>query len=256
MRKNQIHNTELTLLEKQKLEKVFWEKPSAELPDVDSISNIINKISDAEVFIECLNQFNNRHSANGRILELGTGRCWASCLYKKIYSDCEIIATDISKIAIDERSSWERIWNVKIDQAYSCLSYETKEEDNSIDLIFTFASAHHFLAHNRTLKEISRILKPGASALYLYDTGCTKAFYPYMYKLVNKIRPNVPEDVLILSTIKNLAKKNHLECDIKYYPSVKKRGTVQNLYFSFLTTFPILQKILPCTVNIVFTKKN
>lgn len=247
--------TKLTIAEKQDLENKFWETPSGDLPEVDSISNIFNKISDAEVFIDCLNQFTSFHSINGKVLELGAGRCWASCLYKKMYPACNITSTDLNTIAIESRYKWERIWDVEIDQAYSCLSYETQEPNNSVDLIFAFASAHHFIAHKRTLKEISRILKPGGSALYLYDTGCTKTFYPLMFWLVNKIRPSVPEDVLILSSIKKLAKKNNLECCVKYYPSFKKRKSFQKLYFKTLALFPFLQRILPCTVNIVFTKK-
>lgn len=255
MKNKKSNNYNLRVLEKQKQELDFWDNPNNGLPEVDSISNIINKISDAEVFIDCLNHFTQYHSQNGKILELGAGRAWASCIYKKIYPDCEITATDISEKAILARDKWEHIWNVKIDNAYSCLSYQTKEADSSVDFVFSFASAHHFLAHKRTLKEISRILKPGAGAIYLYDTACTKLFYPFMYKLVNKIRPTVPEDVLILSELKKLAFQNNLTCKIHYYPSLKKRKNGQRIYFKILALLPFLQIILPCTVNIVFTKK-
>lgn len=252
MQKNQPHD--LSILQKQDIEKSFWEKSLSESPKNESISNIINKISDTEVFLDCLNRFKDLHSHSGKVLELGAGQGWASCIYKKMYPQSEVITTDISEYALKSIPQWERIWNVKIDKTYHCLSYQTLEPDNSADFIFAFASAHHFLAHNRTLKEIYRILKPGCSAIYLYDTGCSKLFYPFMFRLVNKLRPEVPEDVLILSKIKMLAKKNNLSVRLDYYPSLIKRGNRQRIYFRLLRFLPFLQKALPCSVNISFTK--
>jgi SAM-dependent methyltransferase len=252
MQKHQPQN--LSISQKQEIEISFWRNSLCESPENESISNIINKISDAEVFIDCLNRFKEFHSYSGKVLELGAGQGWASCIYKKMYPQSEVITTDISEFALESVQKWERIWKVKIDKAYRCLSYQTSESDNSVDFIFAFASAHHFLAHNRTLKEISRILKSGCSAIYLFDTGCSKFFYPLMYRLVNKLRVEVPEDVLILSEIKSLAKRNNLSIRIDYYPSLIKRGYIQKKYFQLLNFLPFIRKVLPCSVNIIFTK--
>jgi SAM-dependent methyltransferase len=248
------HHQKLSISQKQESEKKFWRDSQCESPENDSISNIINKISDAEVFIDCLNRFKEFHSSTGKVLELGAGQGWASCVYKKMHPRSEVITTDISEYALKSIHKWERIWDIKTDKTYQCLSYQTSESDNSVDFIFAFASAHHFLAQNRTLKEIARILKPGSSAIYLYDTGCSKFFYPMMFKLVNKLRSEVPEDVLILSKIKMLALRNNLSVYIDYYPSLIKRSNIQRRYFKLLNFLPFMQKVLPCSVNIVFTK--
>jgi SAM-dependent methyltransferase len=245
---------DLTLSQKQESEISFWKNSPNESPENESIANTINKISDAEVFTDCLNRFKESHSRTGKVLELGAGQGWASCAYKKMYPQSEVIATDISEHALKSVTEWEKIWNVKIDNAYPCLSYQTSEPSDSVDFIFAFSSAHHFLAHNRTLKEIERILKPGGTAVYLYDTACSKLFYPLMFKLVNKLRSEVPEDVLILSEIKKLAKKNRLTATIDYYPSLIKRGFIQRRYFQLLKFLPFMQKVLPCSVNIAFKK--
>jgi SAM-dependent methyltransferase len=245
---------DLSLTQKQEIEISFWKNSPTESPKNESISNIINKISDAEVFIDCLNRFKEYHSQTGKVLELGAGQGWASCIYKKMYPQSEVIATDISEQALKSVYKWERIWNVKIDKTHQCPGYHTSEPNDSVDFIFAFASAHHFLAHNRTLKEIARILKPGCTAIYLYDTGCSKLFYPLMFQLVNKLRSEVPEDVIILSEIKKLAKENSLSVSIDYYPSLIKRGFMQRRYFQLLKFLPFMQKVLPCSVNIVFKK--
>jgi SAM-dependent methyltransferase len=108
------------------------------------------------------------------------------------------------------------------------------EKDGSLDQIFAFAAAHHFLAHDKTLKEISRVLRPGGKAFYFYEPVTPKFFYRLAHWRVNRKRPHVPEDVLITSRLQELAFKNGLDMQIDYYPSTTKRGVFETFYFYLL----------------------
>jgi ubiquinone/menaquinone biosynthesis C-methylase UbiE len=240
---------------KQKIEIEFWRDSVNESPSSDSILNIINKASDATVFVDCLNRHQDQLVSDGRVLELGGGQGWASCIYKRLYPQVEITTTDISEHAVASLYKWQHLFNTKIDHSYACKSYEINEPDDSLDFIFCFASAHHFLAHKRTLNEISRVLKPGAKAIYFYEPATPKLFYKSVYKRVNKNRPSVPEDVLITKQIKQLAELAGLQFEVDYHPSLIKRAPVEMIYFYILSKITFIQKLLPCTANFIFTKE-
>ncbi len=241
--------------EKQKIEIEFWRDSKDESPESNSIRNIINKVSDAGVFLDCLKRHQNKLATTGRILELGAGQGWASCVYKRLYPKTHVITTDISEFAIMSLHKWERLFDVKVNNSYACTSYKTKESDASIDQIFCFAAAHHFLAHKRTLHEISRILKPGGMAIYFHEPATPKYFYALARWRINKKRPKVPEDVLITSELQKLAHKIGLDLYIDYYPSLIKRGPFETVYFFILGQLPFLQRILPSSAIFIFTRK-
>ncbi len=241
---------------KQKIEIEFWRDSKDESPESDSIYNIINKVSDAGVFLDCLKRHENKLAISGKILELGAGQGWASCVYKRIFPRTHVTVTDISEFAIMSLHKWERLFEVKVDNSYACTSYETNERDASIDQIFCFAAAHHFLAHKRTLHEISRVLKPGGMAFYFYEPATPKYLYSLAHWRVNRKRPQVPEDVLITSELHKLAQSNGLDLDVDYYPSLTKRGAFETVYFFILGQLPVLQRILPCSAIFIFTKKS
>ncbi len=238
---------------KQKIEINHWRSKKA-----DSIKTIVQKITEAGVFLNCLNclkRYKDELITNGRVLEIGGGQGWASCVYKKIFPDAHLLATDISEFAIMDLHHWERLFEVKIDNAYACKSYEIKEVDASLDQIFCFASAHHFLAHKRTLYEINRVLKPGGKAFYFYEPSVPRYLSSLAHWRVNRKRPKVPEDVLITSKLRSLAQEAGLDIRVEYYPSLIKRGAFETFYFFVLSHIPILQRLLPCSANFIFTKK-
>lgn len=239
---------------KQKIEIEFWRDSRQQSPESDSVANIVNTISDAAVFLDCLKRYKKQLSRSGRVLELGAGQGWASCIYKKLNPKAHVTVTDLSEFAVMSLPRWERIFEVKIDQTYACTSYETQEEDASLDLVFCFAAAHHFLAHKRTLNEIFRVLKPGAKAIYFHEPASIRLFYSLACRRMNKKRAKVPEDVLIISEIKKLAGQAGLDLDVDYYPSLIKRGPVETVYFYLLSKFYFLNRVLPSSVNLVFTK--
>ncbi|HIJ75907.1 MAG TPA: class I SAM-dependent methyltransferase [Deltaproteobacteria bacterium] len=242
--------------EKQKIEIEFWRDSEHESPEVDSIYNIINKVSEAAVFVDCLNRHREKLVGAGKVLEIGGGQGWASCIYKRLFPQAYVTLTDISEFAIKSLRKWERYWDVKVDNCYAYRSYETNESDSSIDMVFCFASAHHFIAYNRTLREINRILKPDGKAFWFYEPSCLKFFYPLACAIVKRKRKVVPEDVLITKSILRLACNNGLNATVDFYPSLLRRGPFETVYFYFLGLMPSLQKLFPSTVNFIFSKRS
>jgi SAM-dependent methyltransferase len=240
--------------EKQKIEIEYWRDSKAEAPDAYSIENVVDKMAEARVFLDCISRHRSELVSHGRVLELGGGQGWASCLYKRLFPAVHSITTDISEYAIMSLPKWERIFDVKINQSYSCRSYATNEEASSVDQIFCYAAAHHFLAHRRTLVEMKRVLKPGRSAYYFYEPATPRYLYKAAYWRVNRKRPEVPEDVLIVEKLREIARNVGLSLRIEYYPSLLKRGAAETIYYLALAKFPVLQRILTCSANFIFTK--
>jgi len=246
----------LNIEAKQKIEIEFWRDSKDESPESDSIENIISKVSDAGVFLDCLKRHQHKLATTGKILELGAGQGWASCVYKRTFPETDVTATDISEFAVKSLPKWERLFEVTIDKSYDCTSCHINENDSSVDLIFCFAAAHHFLAHKRTLHEISRVLKPGGKAFYFYEPATPKYLYSLARWRVNRKRPHVPEDLLITSEIRKLARSIGLDLFVDYYPSLIKRGAFESVYYFILGRLPLLQRLLPCSANFIFTKKS
>lgn len=242
---------------KQKIEIEFWRDSEHESPEADSIYNIVNKATDAAVFLDCINRHHKELVTNGRVLELGGGQGWASCVYKKLFPNAHVTATDISKYAVMSLPKWERLFEVKIDNSYACTSYEINESDASLDLIFCFAAAHHFLAHKRTLREISRMLKPGGKAIYFNEPATPRYLYTLARWRLERTRPDVPEDMLITSELRKLAQESDLDMYVDYYPSIIKRGPFKAVQAISIVrdSFPFLHPLLPCSANFIFMKK-
>jgi SAM-dependent methyltransferase len=239
----------------QQVEIEFWRNAEGESPESNSLQNIINKLIDANTLVDCLERYRDQLSESGRILELGGGQCWGSCVYKRLYPKAHITGTDISPFAVQSLPKWERVLDVKLDNSYACKSYEIPEGDASLDQIFTFAAAHHFVAHRRTLAEFKRVLKPGGKAFYFFEPATPKYLHAAAKKRVNLKRPEVPEDVLIPSKIREIAEAMDLECRVDYFPTYKGRGATATAYYLVLGHLPFLQSMLPCTANFTFTKK-
>ncbi len=240
--------------ERQKIEIEFWRDSADESPESDSIYNVINKVSEAAVFVDCLSRHREKLVSTGKVLEIGGGQGWASCIYKRLFPEAHVSLTDISEFAIKSLRKWERFWDVKVDNCYPCRSHETNESDSSIDMVFCFASAHHFIDYNRTLREISRVLKPNGKAFWFYEPSCLKFFYPLACAIMKRKRKVVPENVLITKNILKLARDNGLYATVDFYPSLLRRGPFETVYIYFLGRMPFLQKLLPSTVNFIFSK--
>jgi SAM-dependent methyltransferase len=242
------------LAERQSAEVEFWRVSPTEGPGSDLLENFLKKSGDAHLLLDLIQVYRDRFQEAGSILELGAGQGWASCIVKRLFPAARVVATDISADAVASVWKWEHLCQVKLDGARASLSYDLGEPDDSVDLIFCFAAAHHFGAHRRTLREIRRVLRPGGTCLYLYEPSCLAFLHPFAARRVNRIRPDVPEDVLVYRRIQAIAAEVDLHCDVRFYPSTMNRAPGPLLYYSLLSRIPVLQYVLPCTANYEFTK--
>ena len=235
-------------MDRLQLEIDYWKNSAEEKPGPLTLPNITNKLNDAARFLSFFQTY--RHLFKGRVLELGAGQGWASCLVKKL-TDSEVIATDISPYAIEGVKEWEDFWNVKLYDAYSCNSDGTREADSSVDLVFCYASAHHFADHRETLGELKRVLKPNGIALYLYEPVSPRWLYPLAKRRVNKIRPDVEEDLIVPENLRILASEVGLKVQFHTCLSPTGRRPLPAIYYSALGSAPFLTRLLPSTAHIV-----
>ncbi len=240
--------------DKESAEINFYRDSEHESPESDSIYNIVNKMGDCAVFLTLLEKYSSVFSGAKTVIELGGGQGWASCALKKIFPHLSVTLTDISEYAVASLNKWQRIFNVSIENAYACRSFEIPEKDSSMDIVFCYSSAHHFTQMAKTLKEIYRVLTKGGTGLFLHEHSTSKLFYKQAYKRVNKIRSAVREDVLIHSEIKKIAKEIGFSVKVVFNPTLIKRGPTETIYYAFLSKFPFLQRVLPCAGDYFFVK--
>lgn len=242
------------LREKERQEIVFWRDSPNEMPGSESLDNLVNKFGDLGVFLETLRHHESRFSSATRVLELGGGQGWASCAIKSLFPRCKVVATDISPYAVASLPAWEHLLATHLEGALACRSYVLPIRSGSVDLVFAFQSAHHFVAHRRTLSEVHRVLRPSGVCLYLHEPTCRAPLHSIARWRVNRKRPEVPEDVLIYNRLKRLATQAGFRATSQFDVSLTKRGPMELVYYSVLRLLKPLQHLLPCTQDFVLIK--
>ncbi len=232
----------------------FWENSKSESPQSDSLESILRKAAEAQVFLEKVDYFKKLFVSANRILELGGGQCWASCIVKRLFSNVHVTATDISPAAVASLHKWEHIFRVKVDDVEACSASDTPFGDKSFDLVFVFSAAHHFAQHRKTFIELARILRPGGTALYLHEPGCQSFMLSAARWRVNAKRPWVYEDVIVYKKLMELGKETGLDVKVRFAPTITNRGPMQTIYFFVMRQLPLLQYVLPTTVDIIIHK--
>ena len=245
------------VLERRKKEKDFWRLDEHEARGVESLKNLFNKIQQSQVFLRALSHAGVESvliQDNLSVLEIGGGQGWASCVLKKNHPQLNIRSTDLSEDAVASQHLWERVFGVELQEGLACSSDSLPMDEESIDIIFAFAAAHHFVTHKETLRECSRVLKPGGQLIYFYEPVTPKFWYRLAKWRVNRKRPDVPEDLLILSDIERGCEESGLTLSVHYFPDPYGRGFVEKLYYSLQSFIPILCFCLPSTATLVMTK--
>lgn len=247
----------MNMEEKEKIEIDYWKNAPHENPGSFDIENILNKLSDARVFLHDIDaRYKNLFDEPASILELGGGQSWASCILKLRFPRKKIISSDISQYAMESAGYWERLFNVRLDGKIVCKSYEIPLNSDSVDLVFVFQSFHHFAEYEKTIKEVYRILDKGGVALFLYEPSCPVYIYPLAKYRVSKKRPEVPEDVLKYAEVKKIAEKIGFDVLVEFDTNTINREPFQAVYYSILQKVAFLRPLLPCTTNYILKKKN
>lgn len=236
--------------ELQQIELAVWD----DLKHQDWLENLSNKLSELRWLQPKLRAHDSQFRTAKTVLELGGGEGWASVVVKRLYPQAFVIASDISESAISGIDKWERIFEATVDQKLACKSYAVPLPDNSVDLIFTFQAAHHFVLQQESLAEAARLLRPGGACMYLNEPSCRRYIHPLAKWRVNRKRPECPEDVLVLEEMKRNAAEAGLQFQHRYSTETVNRGVIEGVYYKFLSTFPSFCNVLPCTADFVFAK--
>ncbi len=248
----------MNIEEKEKIEIEFWKNARHENPSEFSVHSFLSKTLQLQTFHKKIHkriQF-IRNSKN--VLELGSGQGWASCFLKKWFlPHSKFTVTDISPYAIASVKYWEEIYDIKIDETHACKSYQLPFDDNSFDLIFCYAAAHHFVKIEETLNEVKRVLKKNGSCIFFYEPTSSKLFYKLHMKYVNSLDPSTPEDVLIPAEMEKIA--NRVGLTYYHFYDVESqhiRSLFLGFYFKFISTFGFLKRILPSSSDFVFVNED
>lgn len=244
----------MTADERERMEIEYWATSPKESPEADTIENVVTKMTEAGVLVEKLDAFADLFASASAILELGGGQLWASCIVKKCWPNAEVVGTDIAPAAVASAGRWERTFDVRLDKVATCPSSAIPFPDASFDLVFAFATAHHFGRHAATLTEVARVLRPGGHGLYLHEPSCLPVLYPLALRRVNRKRPEVPEDVIVPRRLAEAATGAGLGIEYRYAPTTTARGPKQTLYYEVLSRTRPLCRILPCSIDVVFRK--
>lgn len=246
----------IDIAEKERIEIDYWRDSPSEGPGVDSLDNLTNKMGEARMFLAYLRRLTHLLAKRGTVLELGAGQGWSSCVYKRLFPEARVIATDISPYAIESIDYWHRILNIRVDRHYACKSYATDEPNESVDLVYCFAAAHHFVEHYKTLAEVQRILKPGGRALYLHEPVCSRLLYPLAYRRVNAMRPEVPEDLLVMANMRTFARQVGLQLTVIRNHELLDHWAFPTLSYRLQRLVPPLADLLPSSGTLLFSKPN
>lgn len=247
----------MDLKEKERIEIEFWKNSQTENPESFTLGNFLNKIDNIEILHSKISKHRKIFKNVDTCLEIGAGQGWASSFIKRwILPHAKMTVSDISPYAIESVKYWEEFYDIKIEKALSCKSYELPFEDQSFDLVFCFAAAHHFVKLEETLTEVHRVLKPSGKCLFLYEPTSHRLTYKLHLAYVNSTNPSTPEDILIPKEIKKMGEDLQFKVEHVYdHKSQNPKSLLMGFYFKFISTFKFLEKILPSSSDFIFIKK-
>ena len=242
--------------EAERIEIEHWASSETERPGVFSIENLINKVTDAPVLLGRLAPFRDRFTSANRVLELGAGQGWASCLLRSLHGRPSQgwFCTDISRHALQSLPAWGGVFRSRPSGAAACRAYQLPFPDGTFDVVFAFQAAHHFRLHRETLQELHRVLVPGGLGLYSHEPTCPRWIHPLAVRRVRSGRPEVPEDVLLHEDVLKAARAVGLSVACRDDCSLEKRRPLEYVYYLVLGRIPPLRALLPCTRDYVFEK--
>jgi hypothetical protein len=112
--------------EKQRAEIEFCRVSRRECPNADSFRNIVNKLSNARVLLQCLSRHEDSLATEGgHGLELGAGRGWVPGLYQRLYPAVRVTAIDLRTFSIQGLPLRDKLFAVTVDDSWVWTSYET-----------------------------------------------------------------------------------------------------------------------------------
>ncbi|HLI95042.1 MAG TPA: class I SAM-dependent methyltransferase [Candidatus Baltobacteraceae bacterium] len=114
-----------------------------------------------------------KRCGGGRLLDVGCGTGFIINLTHDLFD--EIDGIDITPAMLARVGQWN---NVRL---HTCAAEELPFADAAFDMASSYAFMHHVADHNRVLKEIARVLRPGG--LFYIDLEPNKLFWSAMVGL-------------------------------------------------------------------------
>jgi SAM-dependent methyltransferase len=195
-----------------------------------------------------------------RVLEMGACHGWASAVLKKSYPGCTVVATDLLAKALARSVFWEKFLQSRVDAKWASHCRQLPFADDQFDVVFTFASFHHFGVANdfsAVLREMLRVLQPHGRIVLLYEPSCPAFLYKQAFAAVNRRRheDGVDEDLLVPSRITKQAALLGARVSVDYFPEPRFRDSPSAAAYYFgLSRFSALCRFAMCTVNVTITK--
>jgi len=229
------------------------------LSDIDFIrEDAFNKSN----FLKTFSSMEKLLSLDGRenVLEMGACHGWASALVKKNYPGCTVVAADLLAKALARSTHWENFFGSRIDGKWACQCRQLPFADAQFDVVFTFASFHHFGIENDfsgAIREMLRVLKPGGKIALLYEPSCPAFLYKKAFAAVNRRRADegVDEDLIVPSRLQKQVEQLGGRAEIHYFPEARFRDSpASTAYYFLLSRFPFVCSFAVCTVNVMIWK--
>ena len=235
-------------------ERRFWENDPVERPGSDSLENVLNKAVDAAIFNTIVDQYAHAFEQVQHVLEVGGGQGWASCVVKRRFPLAHVTLTDAVDAAVTSRHIWERVFGVRLDDAITAPAQALPIADATMDLVFCFAAAHHFVDYAAALREAHRVLRSGGRCLWLYEPTTPRLWHGIAESRVNRKRVDVPEHVIVLTRLLATARNVGFAATAVFAPEGFRRGRLTSLYYNVLSVLPVLTRLFPCTAHFSFVK--
>jgi len=183
------------LNESKKRENEYWLKSDVDGLKAPAWRALIHKGNDIIFFHH---EIIPKYSFHGKVLEIGAGICWASALIKSHFN-CEIYASDVSINALTKGIEVSRLMGTNIDYFVALDCENIPFADNFFDCILGIAILHHLSDPMRALKEIRRVLKPGAFYLGIGEEMADSFLKP-VYRRICKVEERARELGIIEAT--------------------------------------------------------
>jgi len=237
----------------------IFDRKNAQLSGINFIrEDVLRKASFLKTFL--LVQDRLELSGGECVLEMGACSGWASALIKRSRPNCTVVASDLLPKALARSVHYEDLFESRIDAKWSCHCRQLPFADAQFDVVFTFASFHHFGIGNDfrgALKEMLRVTKPGGRIVLLYEPSCPAFLYKHAFAAVNRRREEegVDEDLLVPSKLAKQVAELGAEARIEYFPEARFRDSPPSTaYYFLLSRFPFLCRFAMCTVNVQISR--
>ena len=149
------------------------------------IRNWVKKFNDNYVRTEWVKTKLKNLSANSKILDAGCG----SQQYRKFCDHLNYKGQDFGKYTVDQKKiigSKDDGLGANLDYDYGKLDYignvwNINEDDNFFDVILCTEVLEHITKPINTIKEFSRLLKPGGTLILTAPSNCLRHMDPYFF---------------------------------------------------------------------------